>query len=722
MATLVLTTVGTLVGGPVGGAIGALIGQRIDGSLFGTARQGPRLGDLSVQTSSYGSAIPRLFGRMRVAGTVIWATDLKETSHRSGGKGQASTTRYSYSASFAVALSARRVRSIGRIWADGMLLRGAAGDWKTPTGFRFHDGGEDQAIDPLIAAVEGASAPAYRGTAYVVFEAMQLAAYGNRIPSLRFEMVADDGPVTPGAIAADVSGGDVADATTTLLTGYAATGDSVRGAIEMLAETMSASLVEADGRLTLRDGSGAAILFAETELGAATGGSGGVRQERTRRAAGTVPDEVSISYYDVDRDYQAGLQRARRDGPGRRVAVLELPAVLPAGTAKAMAERRLAAEWAARRSATIRLPWRRLAVLPGQAVRLADSVEGWTVASATLDRMVVELRLVGSDAIDTVPLVAASAGRVLAERDRPHGATTLIAFEPPGDGVTAEGNVRIAIAAAGTSPAWRQAALDASRDGGASWQPVGRTAPAATIGRVVPAMPAAGTALFDDATVAEIRLLNDAMLLTGCSDAALLAGANLALIGQELIQFGRAEQIGIARFRIGRLLRGRWGTEAVVGLHRADEDFVLIDPERLAAMTSPAAAIGSTLTVQAAGIGDAVPVSTTLAVSGRALRPPAPVHLRATRESDGAILLRWTRRSRTGWDWIDGVDAPLGEEAEQYRLTVGGRTLELTVPEWRYPAALQRADGRDPAAPLTFAVAQAGVLAMSPATTATVLP
>ena len=41
-------------------------------------RRGPRLGDLAVQTSSYGSAIPRIYGRMRVAGTVIWATDLKE--------------------------------------------------------------------------------------------------------------------------------------------------------------------------------------------------------------------------------------------------------------------------------------------------------------------------------------------------------------------------------------------------------------------------------------------------------------------------------------------------------------------------------------------------------------------------------------------------------------------------------------------------------------------
>ena len=72
-------------------------------------RQGPRLGDLAVQTSSYGTPIPKIFGTMRVAGTVIWATDLAEHRSTSGGKGRPKATTYSYSASFAVALSARPV-------------------------------------------------------------------------------------------------------------------------------------------------------------------------------------------------------------------------------------------------------------------------------------------------------------------------------------------------------------------------------------------------------------------------------------------------------------------------------------------------------------------------------------------------------------------------------------------------------------------------------------
>lgn len=221
MATLVLTTVGTLLGGPIGGAIGAVLGQTADRMIFAPrGRGGPRLEDLRVQTSSYGTQIPKVFGTMRVAGTVIWATDLIESAS-GGGKGGGAG--YSYAVSFAVAISARPILAVKRIWADGNLLRGEAGDFKTPTGFRLCLGDEDQAVDPLIASAED-DAPAYRGIAYAVFENFELAAYGNRIPSLTFEVEADDGAVSLLAMARELSGGAIGGAAPKELDGYAASG------------------------------------------------------------------------------------------------------------------------------------------------------------------------------------------------------------------------------------------------------------------------------------------------------------------------------------------------------------------------------------------------------------------------------------------------------------------------------------------------------------------
>ena len=60
MATLVLTAVGGAVGGPIGAAVGAAIGQYADREVLfrPKGREGPRLTELALQTSSYGTAIP----------------------------------------------------------------------------------------------------------------------------------------------------------------------------------------------------------------------------------------------------------------------------------------------------------------------------------------------------------------------------------------------------------------------------------------------------------------------------------------------------------------------------------------------------------------------------------------------------------------------------------------------------------------------------------------
>jgi hypothetical protein len=66
--------------GPLGAAAGALVGSFLFGGS-GQKVEGPRLGDLSVAASSYGGVIPVGFGTQKVAGSIIWATDIRETKH-----------------------------------------------------------------------------------------------------------------------------------------------------------------------------------------------------------------------------------------------------------------------------------------------------------------------------------------------------------------------------------------------------------------------------------------------------------------------------------------------------------------------------------------------------------------------------------------------------------------------------------------------------------------
>ena len=89
-----------------------------------TRRRGRGSTDLRVMASTEGAPIPRLWGRMRVAGQVIWATDFEEKHDRhaggkGGGGGGAKVRTYSYFANFAVALCEGEIDRIGRVWADG---------------------------------------------------------------------------------------------------------------------------------------------------------------------------------------------------------------------------------------------------------------------------------------------------------------------------------------------------------------------------------------------------------------------------------------------------------------------------------------------------------------------------------------------------------------------------------------------------------------------------
>lgn len=216
MAALVLSVAGGAAGamfGPVGaiaGRIGgALLGNMLDRSLFPSTRtrsvEGPRLADLDVMASTEGAPVARVYGRARLSGQVIWATRLLEVvttrtettgGGGAGGKGlgggggggsaavTTTTTTYSYFANFAVGLCEGEIGHVGRIWADGKPLDVSG------LNIRVHRGGEDQLPDDLIVAKEGAdNAPAYRGLAYVVFERLPLAGFGNRIPQLSFEIV-----------------------------------------------------------------------------------------------------------------------------------------------------------------------------------------------------------------------------------------------------------------------------------------------------------------------------------------------------------------------------------------------------------------------------------------------------------------------------------------------------------------------------------------------------
>jgi len=694
MATIILSAIGSIFGGPIGGSIGALVGREIDSLIFKPpAQEGPRLTELKITTSSYGMPIARHYGRMRVPGQIIWSTDLVEHKDKQGGgKHGPSVITYTYSASFAVALSSRPLKSVGRIWADGKLLRGAAGDLKVGGTFRLHTGEGDQPQDPLMAGAEGtARCPAHRGLAYVVFEDLQLSEYGNRIPTLTFEVFGDEGPLSLGTLLEGTL--EDFDAELTLggiegISGEGSLGDLL-GALDPL---FPLDCDACDERLVLRperlQSNPIALPAAATSTKREDfGGNEGYARKRIGESE--QPVEV-LRYYDIDRDYQPGAQRSiGKPLPGQPRTV-DLPAALTASAARRLVgDAAKRAEWA-RQTISWRITELDPAVRPGARVTVPGHPGKWRVSSWEWHDQGIDLALSRLSPLTSLAAVA-DPGRANPAPDLVAAPTALAACELPWDGNPGTSVPLILAAASSSGAGWLGAALYVDQGDG-TLQPLGPTGRARTlIGTATDALPPGSPLLFDRSHSVTIALVADDLALSDATMRQLSMGANRALLGREIIQFASALPLGAGRWRLTGLWRGRGGTEAAIAAHQPGETFILLDGSGIA-LDPQAVGEAPGTTLAAIGLGDSIPVTAAIALRGIGTRPLSPVHGRAEFEPDSTLRITWTRRARGAWNWQDSAEVPLNEQTEAYSVTFGNAAIaiafwEVTSPELLLDAA-----------------------------------
>lgn len=186
----------------------------------------------------------------------------------------------------------------------------------------------------------------------------------------------------------------------------------------------------------------------------------------------------------------------------------------------------------------------------------------------------------------------------------------------------------------------------------------------------------------------------------------LLAIINPATNEVEYIQFstavaGTPTAPYLSQFTVSNFLRGRFGTDGNVSTHTAADDVVFIDstikPRRM-----QVADIGRSLNFKFVTSGQVVDDAAlvTQTFHGTSLRPLAPSNIRGTRDTEGNLLIEWTRRSRAGFGMMPGSDVPLSEEIEHYEVDIldGSnnvlRTLKVDLSEG-VPAVLIATEGAE---------------------------
>lgn len=211
MAVLAFAAVGSWIGsatlgagilGVSGAAIGWTVGGMLGGMIGPSQKvQGPRLADLKLTSSAYGSPIPYVIGHPRIGGQIIWGSDRREistTTSRGKGGPKVKSTTFTYEIDLLIQLTANEMAGVRKMFVNGELQWSAASDADYGTiaasgalarRITVYRGDADQLPDPTYEAAVGiGNAPAYRGVLTVFFEGLQLGNSG-QIPNITFEVM-----------------------------------------------------------------------------------------------------------------------------------------------------------------------------------------------------------------------------------------------------------------------------------------------------------------------------------------------------------------------------------------------------------------------------------------------------------------------------------------------------------------------------------------------------
>jgi hypothetical protein len=491
-------------------------------------------------------------------------------------------------------------------------------------------------------------------------------------------------------------------------------------AVESLLRAYAVDLAEYDGKVRAITRGGAIVAtIDEDDLGAFVYGSGSPTSRVTKKDTDELelPGRLDLTYFSKARAYQQSNQPAIRFAKGEILdpVTVNTPITFTDDIARQTAEMLLYSQWLERDQYTFTLPYDYLYLAPGDPVYLPVNGEDVRVRIVQMQIAifgVISLSAVRDDpSILTQTALGGNVDRddwVLTETEE----TTLVAWN--GNALKDSHADEVGLYLAGTGPTgWPGAVVYISRDSGGSYQTLESLTDAASVGESASSIGSFdGTAIWDTTSELDVAMIRG--VLESASTAEVIAGANVALLGSEVIQFEEVEPLGNGVYRLTRLLRGRRGT--VMDAHPAGEAFLVLDPGTVKRAVLEPSLRGRTVLLRAPSVGQALVdvADVSVDIEGYEFYPYSPVDVRGARDGSDNLTITWKRRARKDFVMQDGTDIPLGEDSEAYEVDVMNglsvvRTITGLASETAsYSAANQTTDFGSPQASLTVRVYQIG--------------
>ena len=578
-----------------------------------------------------------------------------------------------------------------------------------PIDYTLYLGDEMQQPDPFMVGIEGAdNVPAYRGLAYIVVKDLDVGKFGNRIPSLTFEVEFPEDGVediirnVTRAAGLPVEKIHMEGIANMRVEGFTIAGDKTfRSQIEALQTVFPFDGFAYDGNIIFRKrGTGDVVTIDADDLGAQENESEESALTAVRTPDIDLPKTVKLAYISKDRSYQDGTASyTKAVAHGVNEVSLDTSLVLKDSDAVMVTEQRMKEYWASRTSFSFKLSTRYATVQAGTLIDLpynGRSVKAMVtnVSYGQPGLNEITAHLIHGQTFAAVKRDLDTAGKELAPPTPTEVRMELIdTAQLP----NMEGAGVVFIAAA--SKIYYGAHLYRSVDNGVSFSLIKSDIRAGIIGDTVSALGAGTPYTWDNRSSVDVRLVSGT--LESRQEIDVLNGANLCIIGEELVQYRSAVLIAENTYRLSGLLRGRFGTEHHIKGHIPGERFVRIHADHVEKLTAPTAdwfkpyvyRYGSA----SYGVTHESYRQTSVTIRANSSMPLAPCHLEGQRAKGGDLVITWVRRTRGDGDMKDYTDVPLNETAERYECCIvkdGNeiRTFAVHVPRAVYTAAEQTAD------------------------------
>lgn len=720
-----------------------------------TAPDGPRLKNKDAASGDYGVPMPRLYGeRVRVTGAFIAQADIDEDKHKvkkntfdkimnvispiTNFLPQANYYTYSVPA-LAVLLSDRTdddpIEGVVKLWAnskliftasesdvedelldaDGKLIYRRYGKNKYMKGLTVYGGHEDQPVDPILAGQQEISEDTgYIFSAYAMIDDLQLAQFGNTIPAIEALVEVKAGQSVAKAaesICAAAGIDPLRDVSTTALTGNALRGYAVTSAstcwdaIKPLLPSFAIDAAEVVGQIrfykraqTMRS------TITLDEMGAHVYGDSPPQKALFKRAGNLdLPRETSLTWIDLDRDYQPNTATSRRsEGDAKSNVNASVSIVLSADEGASAAALMHWDAWLGRTQVSFLLTDAWITMATGLAYGLP--VGGQVVPYRITRKLrgangIIEVEAISDESVTYTASIAGTSGTIPPNESTLFPDTRLVLMDMPIiDDEHDEYGFYLVIGE--SEPGWTRGIVQASEDG-VNFVTIGDEADNSPLGDVVGTLAAGTTDGLDDTldttTVLTVILEHDLLVLESATDDELDAGKNLAFVGKdglgEYLQFKTATKTDFAEWELTNLRRGRRGTDHAITTHASGEEFALLDGIGLFRVTQLLADWGDLLNFRGVTLhqdeADADIVDFTNTGEGK--RPYSPVNVEGSWDGSYNLTATFDSRSRLNAGGL-GIDDNFEFDVEITNATPV-RTIVVTAETFSYSAADQVTDG-----------------------------